>query len=176
MKNQLKTIADLDALQASLNPAHLDRLPRPHALLTADIADRFAREMRYLADDLADDLAEQANLWRIADLTASDAADADLLAKRAYDAAWLGLCSLPLEELALACAYSAGSYPGSRRILRDCAVGAVRALRDKLAKYPHRRRDYCDIRDDADHAVRHAVSAMVDAATSGETRHEGGAV
>lgn len=171
MKNQPKTIVDLDALQASLNPAHLDRLPRPHALLTADIADRFAREMRYLADDLA----EQANLWRVVDLTASDAADADLLAKRAYDAAWLDLCSLPLEALALACAYSVGSYPGSRRILRDCAVDAVRALRDKLAKYPHRRRDYCDIRDDADHAVRHAVRAMVDAATSGETRHEGGA-
>ena len=134
MKNQPKTIADLDALQASLNPAHLDRLPRPHALLTADIADRFAS-----------------------------------------DAAWLDLCSLPLEELALACAYSAGSYPGARRILRDCAVDAVRALRDKLANHPHRRRDYCDIRDDADHAVRHAVRAMVDAATSGETRHEGGA-
>jgi hypothetical protein len=98
-QTQPKTIADLDALQKSLNPAHLDRLP--------------------------------------------------------------------LETLALACAYSAGSYPGARRVLRDCAVAATCALRDKLAKYPHRRRDYCDVRDDADHAVRHALRAMVAAATMG---------
>lgn len=162
-QTQPKTIADLDALQKSLNPAHLDRLPRPHNLLAADVADNLASEI----GDLADDLAEQANLWRVADLTAADAPDADLLASRAYDAAWLELCSLPLETLALTCAYSAGSYPGARRVLRDCAVDAVRALRDKLAKYPHRRRDCCDIRDDADHAVRHALCAMVAAATMG---------
>ena len=63
MNTQPKTIADLDATQA-----RLARQPRPHALLATDIADRFADEMRYLADDLA----EQANLWRIGDLTASD--------------------------------------------------------------------------------------------------------
>lgn len=170
-QTQPKTIADLDALQKSLNPAHLDRLPRPHNLLAADVADNLASEI----GDLADDLEAQANLWRIGDLTAADAPDADLLATRAYDAAWLELCRLPLETLALACAYSAGSYPGARRVLRDCAVAATCALRDKLAKYPHRRRDYCDIRDDADHAVRHAIRAMVEAATSGETSHEGGA-
>lgn len=34
-QTQPKTIADLDALQKSLNPAHLDRLPRPHNLLDA---------------------------------------------------------------------------------------------------------------------------------------------
>ena len=151
-QTQPKTIADLDALQKSLNPAHLDRLPRPHNLLAADVAD---------------DLEAQANLRRVADLTAADAPDASLLATRAYDAAWLELCYLPLETLALACAYSAGSYPGVRRVLRDCAVAATCALRDKLAKYPHRRRDYCDVRDDADHAVRHALRAMVAAATMG---------
>ena len=161
-----KTTAELDAMQA-----RLARQPRPHALLATDIAARLADEMRYLADDLA----EQANLWRIGDLTAADAPDADLLATRAYAATQLELCSLPLEVLAVACAYSAGSYPGVRRIMRDCAVAATCALRDKLAKYPHRRRDYCDIRDDADHVVRHAVRAMVKAATSGETSHEGGA-
>lgn len=131
-QTQPKTIADLDALQKSLNPAHLDRLPRPHNLLAADVADNLASEI----GDLADDLEAQANLWRVADLTAADAPDASLLATRAYDAAWLELCRLPLETLALACAYSAGSYPGVRRIMRDCAV-------------------------------RHAVRAMVEAATSG---------
>lgn len=104
-QTQPKTIADLDALQKSLNPAHFDRLPRPHNLLAADVADNLASEI----GDLADDLEAQANLWRVADLTAADAPDASLLATR----------------------------------------------------------DYCDVRDDADHAVRHALRAMVAAATMG---------
>lgn len=66
-QTQPKTIADLDALQKSLNPAHLDRLPRPHNLLAADVADNLASEI----GDLADDLEAQANLWRVADLTAA---------------------------------------------------------------------------------------------------------
>ena len=81
MKNPINTIAALDVIQSNLNPAHLDRMPRPHDLLASDIA--------------------------------SNVAD------------------------------------------------ATRALRDRLDKLPQRRKDYCDIRDDADNAIRGAVSAMV---------------
>lgn len=154
MKN---TIAALDAIQTNLNPAHLDRLPRPHNLLASDIADHVADAMR----DLADNLAEGVNLWRVADLTAVDAKDADLLASRAYDAAWLELCRLPLATLAVVCAYVGDRHHGEQFAARDCAVDATRALRDRLAKLPHRRKDYCDIRDDADNAIRNAVAAMV---------------
>jgi hypothetical protein len=45
MKNQ----AALDTIQAQLNPAHLDRLPRPHDLLASDIASHIADATRDLA-------------------------------------------------------------------------------------------------------------------------------
>ena len=106
-QTQPKTIADLDALQKSLNPAHLDRLPRPHNLLAADVADNLASEI----GDLADDLEAQANLWRVADLTAADAPDASLLATRAYDAAWLELCRLPVATPARAASYAIARLP-----------------------------------------------------------------
>lgn len=157
MKNPIHTVEQLDATQTSLNPAHLDRLPRPQALLVGDIANKLADAAR----DLAGDLAEQANLWRVADLTTSDVQDARLLASRAYDAAWLELSSQPLAALAVVCAYIGDRYHGDHFAARDCVVDAVRALRDKLAARPHRRRDYIGIRDDADSAMRGAVAAMV---------------
>lgn len=155
--NTKNTVAALDAIQSNLNPAHLDRMPRPHDLLASDIASNVADACRYLADNLA----EGANLWRVADLTCDDAQDAALLASRAYDAAWLELCRLPLATLAVVCAYIGDQYHGEQTAARDCAVDATRALRDRLAKLPHRRKDYCDIRDDADNAIRGAVAAMV---------------
>lgn len=93
MKNPINTIAALDAIQAGLNPAHLDRLP--------------------------------------------------------------------LATLAVVCAYIGDRYHGEQTAARDCAVDATRALRDRLAKLPHRRNSPCDIRDDADNAIRGAVAAMV---------------
>ena len=157
MKNPINTIAALDAIQSNLNPAHLDRMPRPHTLLVRDVANHVVDACRYLANDLA----EGANLWRVADLTHDNAQDAALLASRAYDAAWLELCRLPLATLAVVCAYIGDQYHGEQTAARDCAVDATRALRDRLAKLPHRRKDYCDIRDDADNAIRGAVAAMV---------------
>jgi hypothetical protein len=145
-----KTIATLDAIQAGVNPAYLDRLPRPHDLLASDIASHIADAARDLADDLT-----SGTRWRVADLTAADAQDATLLASRAYDAAWLELCRLPLETLAVVCAYAGDKYHGDQFAARECAVDAVRALRDRLVNLPHRRRD------DADNAIRGAVAAMV---------------
>ena len=156
MKNPI-TIETLEAIQTNLNPAHFDRMPRPHTLLVGDIANHVADALRYLADNLA----EGADLWRVADLTRDNAQDAALLASRAYDAAWLELCRLPLATLAVVCAYIGDTYHGEQFAAWDCAVDAIRALRDRLAKLPHRRKDYCDIRDDADSAIRGAVAAMV---------------
>ena len=66
-----KTIATLDAIQAGVNPAYLDRLPRPHDLLASDTASPIADAARDLADDLT-----SGTRWRVADLTAADAQDA----------------------------------------------------------------------------------------------------
>lgn len=156
MKNQ----AALDAIQAQLNPAYLDRLPRPHDLLASDIASHIADAARDLADDLADDLAS-GNRWRVADLTAADAQDATLLASRAYDAAWLELCYMPLATLAVVCACMDDRYHGDQFAARECAVDAVRALRDVFAARPHLRKDYILASDHADDCVRSAVRAAV---------------
>ena len=161
----MNTITALDTIQANLNPAHLNRLPRPHDLLASDIANNVADAARVLAENLSSGCR-----WRAADLIQDDADTAALLASRAYDAAWLELCRLPLETLAVVCAYVGDTYHGEQTAARECAVDAVRAFRNCLAKLPHRRKDYCDIRDDADTAVRNAVAAMVAIA-----RAEGGA-
>lgn len=67
--NTKNTVAALDAIQSNLNPAHLDRMPRPHDLLASDIASNVADACRYLADNLA----EGANLDPDALATAWDA-------------------------------------------------------------------------------------------------------
>lgn len=61
----------------------------------------------------------------------------------------------------MVCAYIGDQYHGEQTAAQSRAADATRALRDRLDKLPQRRKDYCDIRDDADNAIRGAVAAMV---------------